>query len=197
MQWAEEAEEQRRERAEAASRLEREADEIRARQAREARDAKEARDAAAAAAAHTTLGGTAAAAAELAERYRSRARLEVPTVHANADGQHGDMYNDPGSARQMDFRADAAEARREIAELRAAYHMREPKAPPERTVAQPRVNEGARRKQQEAAERRHARERRDKQKARQIRRKLEAEKDQDAVERAARWGHCRDGDCCT
>ena len=136
-QWAKAEEEERRQRAEAAARLEHEAEEIRARHTKEARQAIEARDTAAAAAAHTTLSGTAAAAAELAERYNSRARLEVPTVHVNADGRHGDMYNDPGSARQMDFRADAAEARREIAELRAMNHMmnmREPKPPPERLV---------------------------------------------------------------
>ena len=59
------------------------------------------------------------------------------------------------------------------------------------------MNHAAHAKQHEAAERRQACERRDKQGARQTRRKLEAEKDEDAIERAARWGPCRDGDSCT
>ena len=184
----------RRQQQEAAERLEREAEEIRARRRAEA----EARATAAASAAQATLSATAAAATELVEKHRSRARLEPPTVHAIADGRHPSV-DDLGSRRGNHM--DVAEARDAIADLRAAYHLRGGPRQPEQEQrpvrAAPRVNEAARRKQREAAERRKRREQAQGQRNRQVTRQLEVEKREDAAERAARWGPCRDGDACT
>lgn len=193
-QHADREAEQRRQHAEATARLERETEKIRARQ--QAEEAE--RASVAASAAHATIGATAAVAQELIERHCTRERkLEPALVRANTD-HYCQQVGHLGSHRSN--RADAAEARGAIADLRAAYHLRAPRQQtqedqrPKRQA--PRENVQARQRQREAAERRHRREQEQHKKNDQFKCDLEIERTTDPVERANRWGPCRGGDAC-
>ncbi len=191
-QHADREAEQRRQRAEATARLEQETAEIRARQLAD----EVARASAATSAAHATLGATAAAAQQLIERHCVRARGPAP-VRMNADDRCQQM-GDLGGHRSI--RVDATEARRAIADLRAAYHLRAPRQQTledqRRKRQAPSENIQARQKQREAAERRHRRAQEQRKKNDQFKCDLENERINNPVERAKRWGPCRDGDAC-
>ena len=167
----------------AALRLEEEREAIRARQ-------QEAEEAAAAAAADETLGATAAAAEQLVAKHRARARLEVPTVHAIADGRHPSV-DDLGKEG-----SHADEARSAIAELRAEYHLREPKPPTHPRGAAPRVNEDARRKRAAAAGRRDERARAQRREHQKVLRRAAEDSASNATVRQRQYGQCALGDAC-